>query len=159
MVIHVFQLDERDFEILTELKNNSKQSLGKIAKKLDIPKSSVYRKITKLEENGLIRHYSIRIDYQKLGKPILAYILISIESSVSGKTQKEIAMEIAQFPAIHEIHITTGDYDMIAKVRAKSVEDLGEIVINKIRNVKGVGKTYSIVTLQILPEETNIVRV
>ncbi len=158
-MVQSFQLDDLDFEILLELKKSAKQSLGQLAKKLDIPKSSVYRRILKMEEKGVIAGYTVRIDFNKIGKPIIAFILISVQTTIVERTQREIALEIAKIPEIYEIHIITGEYDMIAKTRTSSVDHLGNIVVNKIRNIKGVEKTLTNVSLQNLKEEININKV
>jgi DNA-binding Lrp family transcriptional regulator len=148
-----FQLDERDMEILLLLMKNAKQSLGKIAQKLEIPKSSVYRRIMKLEQAGVIRNYSISIDYEKIGKPITSFILISVLFQSTERSQEEIALDIIKIPEIYEIHIITGEYDMIAKARTKSVEELGNIIVKSVRNVEGVGKTITNVSLKKIKEE------
>lgn len=60
----MFQLDEYDLMILQELKRNSKQSFGKLSNRIGKPKSFVYRRITKLEQLGIISKYSIAINYR-----------------------------------------------------------------------------------------------
>jgi DNA-binding Lrp family transcriptional regulator len=128
IMAQTFQLDDRDLEILLLLKKNAKLSLGKIAQKLDIPKSSVYRRIMKLEQEGVIKNYSIAIDFERIDKPITSFILISVLFQSTDRSQEEIAFDIIKIPEIYEIHIITGEYDMIAKARTKSVEELGEII-------------------------------
>ncbi|MHA1668745.1 MAG: Lrp/AsnC family transcriptional regulator [Candidatus Heimdallarchaeaceae archaeon] len=149
----MFQLDKKDLEIILELKRNAKSSMGQLTKKLEIPKSSIYRRILKLEEKGIISGYTARINFNKIGKPIVSFILISVQLDTVKVTQREIALEIAKIPEVYEIHIITGEYDLLAKVRTTSIENLGDVVVNKIRNIKGVGKTLSNVSLESIIEE------
>jgi len=116
--------------------DNTKYSLGQLSKILVIPKSSVYRRIQKLESNGIIKGYSAKLDHNKIGKLIIAFILISINSGINN-SQESIARKIARVPEVYDIHIITGEYDMIAKVRTSTVESLGDLVVNKIRKIKG----------------------
>jgi DNA-binding Lrp family transcriptional regulator len=159
IMAHMFQLDDRDMEILLLLMKNSKQSLGQLSQKLGIPKSSIYRKITKLEQDGVIKNYSIAIDFEKIGKPITSFILISVLFQSTERSQEEIALDIIKIPEIYEIHIITGEYDMIAKARTKSVEELGDIIVKSVRNIEGVGKTITNVALKKIKEEIYSVQI
>jgi len=149
----LYQLDDRDLEILLMLKKNAKQSLGKLAQQLEIPKSSVYRRILRLEEEGIIKNYTISVDFERIGCSITSFIWISIQFQTTERSQEEIALDITKIPEVYEIHIITGEYDMLAKVRTKSVQELGEIVVKSIRNIKGVGKTITNVSLKSVKEE------
>ncbi|MHA1302558.1 MAG: Lrp/AsnC family transcriptional regulator [Candidatus Heimdallarchaeaceae archaeon] len=151
-----YQLDDLDLDILLELKKDGKQSLGQLNRKLGVAKSSIYHRLTKLKNLGIIKNYTINVDYTKMGKPVIAFILITALTTQNERTQEEIAKEIASIPGVYEVHIITGEYDMIAKVRVETIELLGHMVVNKIRNVKGVGKTLSNVSLVSIREEKDI---
>ncbi len=68
--------------------------------------------------------------------------------------QREVAEKIANLPEIQEVHIIAGDWDMIAKVREKDVEGLGKAVLDKIREIKGVKETVSLIVFESIKETT-----
>jgi len=72
------KLDKKDLKILEILKENSKLTTSQIYKKTNIPITTVHNRIKKLENLGIIRSYTLKLDYNKLGKPITGFILVTI---------------------------------------------------------------------------------
>jgi DNA-binding Lrp family transcriptional regulator len=62
------------------------------------------------------------------------------ESSVSAL---KIAQKIQDLPGVYEIHIISGEYDILTKIRGPSFDEVGKNVIAKIRQIKGVGRTFT----------------
>ena len=125
------ELDEKDLEILKLLKDNSRLTSRQIYKKTRIPITTIHNRIKKLEENGVIKNFTLNLDHKKLGQPILAYILITINYTLpTGKktTQEEVARKIRTYSNIEEINIVTGLVDMLILGRFKDIEELYDFV-------------------------------
>jgi DNA-binding Lrp family transcriptional regulator len=77
-----------------------------------------------------------------MGKPITAFILISFlpEPTIS---QRNLAQEIASMEGVQEVHLISGEYDILVKVRGTSMESIGSLVIDRIRMLRGVGRTLT----------------
>jgi len=135
-------LDEKDRAILEELIKDSRKTTKAIAKELDIPRATVHDRIVKMEQNGLIKKFTAVPDYGQLGLGVTAFILVQF-SSQEGMSQRETAEEIADLRGIHEVHMISGEYDMLLKVRGASMEEIGKLVIDKLREVKGVARTLT----------------
>ncbi len=145
------ELDEKDLMILDELKNNSKQRTSGISKKTGIPITTVHNRVKKLESEGIIKNYTVNIDYEKLGKKISAYILVNVIyklSDGSKLSQRSVAEKIKSFPRVEEVNIMAGATDMLIKVRANDVKDLNYFVIEKLRELDGVDKTQTLIVLE-----------
>lgn len=71
-------LDEKETLILSELRRNSRQSLVEISKKTDIPISTVFDKIRKIEEMLIVKHVSL-VDFSKIGFNIRVAIFIKAD--------------------------------------------------------------------------------
>ncbi len=143
-------LDKKDLKIIEILKQNSKQTTSQISKKFNIPITTVHNRIKKLEKLGIIKNYTVVLDYKKLDKGILSYILSSVMYVLpNGEkiSQEEVAKEIKKIGA-EEVSIVTGGTDLIIKVRVKDVEELNEFVIKKLRSIKGVDKTQTVIVLK-----------
>jgi Lrp/AsnC family transcriptional regulator, leucine-responsive regulatory protein len=145
-------LDKKDVQILTHLKVDSNQSMSTLADDLSIPRTTLQERIARLRKIGVIKRFTIQQDYSKLGKGVTVFILISFESS-AGTSQKEAAEKIAQIPDIYEVHIISGDWDFLVKARGESIESIGQLVMDKIRNVKGVERTLTCASFLTLKEE------
>lgn len=135
-------MDEKDTDILEALVADSRNTTKAIAKALDIPRATVHDRIVKMEQKGIIRRYTAVPDYAKLGLGVTAFILVQFEPE-KGISQRDTADEIALLPGIYEVHMISGEYDMILKVRGSSMEDVGRLVIDRLRDVKGVARTLT----------------
>jgi DNA-binding Lrp family transcriptional regulator len=135
-------LDEKDTSILSALTEDSRKTTKAIAKELEIPRATVHDRIVKMEQKGVIRKYTAVPDYSQLGLGVAAFILVQFEAE-KGLSQRDTAEDIASIPGIYEVHMISGEYDMILKVRGASMEEIGKLVIDRLREVKGVARTLT----------------
>ncbi len=135
-------LDEKDSAILEELMKDSRKTTKAIAKELDIPRATVHDRIAKMEEKKVIERYTAVPDYKQLGIGVTSFILVQFTPQ-EGLSQRETAEEIADLKGIFEVHMISGEYDMLLKVRGSSMEDIGRLVIDRLREIKGVARTLT----------------
>ena len=135
-------MEEKDEIIIRKLRLDSSQPISELAADLQLPRTTVQERIKKLVQNGIIKRFTLQLDYAKIGKPVTAFILVSFLAG-TGVSQKEAAQKIAEIPDIYEVHVISGDWDIIAKARGESIQSIGELVLDKIRNVKGVERTLT----------------
>ena len=144
-------LDEKDIKILGLLKENSSLTTGKISKKTGIAVTTVHNRIQKMKKEGVIKNYTLKLDYEKLGKPITAYILLSVNQSLaSGKkiSQQEVGKKIKAHDNVEYVDIVTGATDMIIRVRASSMSGLNDLLTKDLRKIDGVDKTQTMMVLE-----------
>jgi len=151
-------LDKKDLKILQIIQKNCQLSSKDIAKKVGSPITTVFSKIKRMEKMGIIKEYRAIVDPKKLGFSATAFILASVSYSINGEkvSQREIAKEIAKFPEVQEVHIITGDWDLLIKIRAENVDKMGKFVIDKLRLVKGIEKTLTCVVFETVKETTDV---
>lgn len=144
------KLDEKDYNVLDILKENSKLTTHKISKKINIPITTIHNRIKKLEKLGIIKNYTINLDYKKLDLGIAGYILVNVIYTLpSGEKvkQENVAQQIKKLKGVEEINIVTGGTDIIIKIRVKDVDELNDFVTKKLRMIKGVDKTQTMIIL------------
>jgi len=144
--------DEKDIVILNELKKNSRNSTKNIAANVNIPRVTVHDRIEKMMKNGIIKSFNVSINYKKIGFPTEVFVFVSFLPNVDI-SQRELAKHIAKLPDISEVHIISGEYDLLLKVRGKSLEDVGKLVVDKLRKFKGVGRTLTLACFETIKEE------
>jgi len=148
-------LDEKDVALLELLQENARLTVKELSRKIGSPITTTHARLKRLEREGFIKAYRAILDPKKLGFNTLAYIFISF-SREKGLDQRKVASEIAKIPEVQEVHIITGEWDILAKVRVSNVDALGELVVNKLRNIEGVEKTYTSVVLENVKESTKL---
>ena len=149
------KIDEKDKQLLSLLQKNCKLSLRELSQIMEMRETTIFTRIKRLEKEGVIKEYRAILDPKAIGKNVLTFILIKYDPS-AGIKQREVAEKIASLPEIQEVHIIAGDWDMIAKVREKDVESLGKAVLDKIREIKGVKETVSLIVFESIKETTFI---
>jgi Lrp/AsnC family leucine-responsive transcriptional regulator len=145
-------LDDKDLAILRELEKDSRRSTKAIADDLDIPRATVHERIKRMVEKDLIKGFTVILDHSLLGEPVTAFILVSFLPSATV-SQRDVAQRIAGLEGVHEVHLISGEYDILVKVRGPSMEAIGSLVIDSIRNIEGVGRTLTCASFASVKEE------
>ncbi len=140
-------LDEFDKQIVNYLRVNGRERISKLADDLGINRVTAARRLEYLVNEGIIERFTIKLNHEALGLDVLAFVFISFKRKGSI-TQLELAEEISNLEGVEEVHIIAGEFDIIAKVRAKNLKGLGEKVVNRIRGYQGVETTFSHVVFQ-----------
>jgi len=152
------ELDEKDLAILTLLQKNCRMTAREIARKIDSPITTVFAKMRRMEQQEVIKEYRAILDSKKLNLGTTAFILASF-SYRNGETplsQRVIAEQIAKFPEVQDVHIISGDWDILIKIKEESVDAVGNFVIDKLRTVKGIEKTLTCMVFDTQKETTEL---
>lgn len=134
------QIDKMIVQILAGDANTSATQIG-AAVGLSIP--AVNKRIRRLQEEGVIRSFTVLTDGKKIGKPILAHILLVLRY---GDGVESFVKYIQSDPDILECYAVTGEYDYILKVCAADVESLEEKLL-QLKRQKGVVKSHTMLSL------------
>jgi len=146
-----------DQRILGELQKRGRVSLKEIARKLHIPVSTVHEKVKRLEREGLIKSYHALLNSEALGFGVTSFILVSVDYSSSQKPdQQKLAKKISSLKNVQEVQIISGDWDILVKIKARSVRSAGDFVTKHLRKISGVGKTKTMVVFETVKESTAI---
>jgi Lrp/AsnC family leucine-responsive transcriptional regulator len=154
------KLDEKDLAILALIQEDSKLTAKQIAKKIHAPLTTVFAKTKRMEQQGIIKSYRAIVAAEKLGAGTSAFILASVSyrSKADGVSvsQRTVAEEISKFAEVQEVHIITGDWDLLVKLRAESVDAIGKFVVDKLRLISGLEKTLTCMVFETVKETTKV---
>lgn len=160
IIIMVSKLDEKDSAILRLIQTDSKLTAKQISKKIGTPITTVFAKIKRMEDLGIIKEFRAIVAPDKLNAGTAAFILASVSyrNTLDGVpvSQRAVAKEIAKFPEVQEVHIITGDWDLLVKLRAESVDAVGKFVVDKLRLIQGLEKTLTCMVFETLKETTEV---
>ncbi|PIZ52419.1 hypothetical protein COY27_00285 [Candidatus Woesearchaeota archaeon CG_4_10_14_0_2_um_filter_33_13] len=143
-------IDEKDQKIIEILKEHGDFTTRQIAKKTLLPVTTIHNRIRKLKQEGIIKRFTIDLDYKKLGKDFSAIILVSADYKVLRelkKDQHQLAKEISFLPEVEKVDIVTGGTDMVVRVRVKDVEGYDKFLLKKFQNIPGVDRTQSLIVI------------
>jgi len=153
----LLKLDDVDLKILRMIQNDSQPSTTQLARKLNVAVTTVYSKIRRLEKNHIIQGYRALIDPRTLGLRVTAFVLATVSYGAQRyDLDRAVAKQIAQFPEVQEVHIISGDWDFLIKVKTADVEGVGRFLAEKLKTVRGVDKTLTCMVFQTMKETTEI---
>ena len=149
------QLDEVDRKILTELQEDSGQSLDEIARRVGSSKTPVWNRIRKMREAGVIRRQTVILDPEALGLEACFFVLIRT-SEHEAEWQKKFLETLKRRPEVLEAHRLAGDIDYILKVRvrnARAYDTFYQALISEVRiyNVTALLSMEEIKSTTMLP--------
>lgn len=144
--------DERDLRILEALRRDARKTFTDLASELNLPRTTVQERVRRLIEEGYIRSFTVIPDYAKIGSGTTAFVLVSFTPTMDV-SQRELAAQISKFSEVYEVHLVSGQWDMILKVRGSSVEDVGKLVIDRLRPLKNVSKTETCFVFETMKEQ------
>jgi Lrp/AsnC family transcriptional regulator for asnA, asnC and gidA len=146
----MIEIDEKDDAILDVLKADSSLSMQKIAKRTGIPIATVHHRIKKLEREGIIARYTIVIDKAKLGKKLVAYVLVK---ATPKSDHVELLEKLMKHENVEDGSAITGAFDLMLKVRLASIEELDQFVLKHLRTFDDIAQTETMIAFR------NIVKV
>lgn len=136
------ELDKKDIAILNALQFNASLRLEDLAKSVSLAPSSVHDRLRRLEKDGVIRKWSIELDYSALGLGVLAFIGIRARVPCS-----ELFDGVNALPEVEECHSVAGELSMLLKVRVSSTDKLLEVG-EKLRQIPGVEQATTTIVLK-----------
>ncbi|MHA1722075.1 MAG: Lrp/AsnC family transcriptional regulator [Candidatus Baldrarchaeia archaeon] len=144
-------MDEVDFKILKELQRDGRVSFAEISRRIGVPDSTVYDRFTRLKDSGVIKGFTVILDDKKLGINITALVGVETRSENYGR----VANELSRIDEVIEVYGVTGEFDLMVKIKAVSMEDLSRI-LNIIRSMNGVDDIFVMTVLETFKEEHKI---
>ncbi len=144
-------LDETDKAILRILLIDARTPYSKIARMLGLSEATVYLRVKRLKEKGVLRGFYADVDAFKVGFNVLAFVLIKADP----RRYKDVLEKLREIRSIVELYEVTGEYMGLAKIRTRSQEELVK-VIDEIGGVEGVTGTYTMYVLKVLKEEKRL---
>jgi len=144
------KLYDKDLKILDLLKEHADYSTREIAKKTLLPITTIHNRIQKLRKQGVIQRYTIDVDYSRLDRNFVAYVLVSVNLrylKTQNKTQYDIIKEMRKFHFVERVDIVTGLTDLVVIMRTKDVEEFDKCLMTKLQLIEGVEKTQSLIVI------------
>lgn len=144
-------LDETDLTILAILEDDGRISVSELAERIHISRSAAYERVQRLRRSGVITGFSARLDSSRLGLGVAAFVTIATEQAAWDA----IAEQLRQMPEIEYAAATTGGFDALILVRVGTLEDLKELVLDRVHTLAGVKATTTIIVLDEIIKRTS----
>ncbi len=147
----VLSLDTLDWKILQAIQENSKQTYSEIGRQLDIAHSTVFDRIRKMERSGVIKKWTVDINFEKIG---MNYMTARMTVYADPKEIENIAKKLSEAKEVLEVSLSLSEeFLIIANVFAKNQDELHSFIAKKVAPLQGVLRIRtSIITKKIKQE-------
>lgn len=137
------ELDETDRAILRILQADARTPFSEVARRIDMSSATVHDRVGRMEDAGVIEGYHAEIDPKAVGYGVSALVGLRVEQG-----REEDALErLRDIEGVREIHLTTGEWDVILRVVAEDTDRLRELMFERIAEMDGFSRSQTMIIL------------
>jgi Lrp/AsnC family transcriptional regulator for asnA, asnC and gidA len=140
-----YELDDTDRKILALLLEDAKMPYTEIARRVHVSGGTVHVRMARLEELGVVKGATLKLDYVKLGYGVNAFLgIYLLKSSVYAS----VAEQLRDIPEVVSIHFTTGAYGVFARLVCRDTQHLRDVLHDRIQLIEGIERTETLISLE-----------
>ena len=136
-------MDDTDRQLIAQLRRDARTSIAALATRLKVSRGTVTNRIKRLEDDGEIVGYTVRVRPDVQQNVIKAWMSIAVE----GNQTRVVIASLLGEPNVTALHDTNGRWDLLAELRAQNLQELAK-VLERIRLVKGISNTETSIHLE-----------
>jgi|SRR6478752_1218995 len=142
MAAPALRLDDTDERLLALLRRDGRRPIAQLAKDLGISRGLLYLRLARLENEGVVAGYTVRLGEAFAGRRVRAHMMIK----TLPRCHREVEQALADLPLVQAVFAISGEYDVIAMLEAEDSSQLNDLVDN-IGMLEGVERTTTSVIL------------
>ncbi|MEJ0004699.1 MAG: Lrp/AsnC family transcriptional regulator [Pararobbsia sp.] len=135
-------LDDIDLKILTQLQDDARTSTARLAKDIGVARTTVVARIARLEREGIIAGYSLRLGREVLDGLVQAFVGITVEA----RSGPEVIRKLSKIVEIQMLCSVSGEFDYMVLLQVSSPARLDRL-LDEIGSLEGVARTRTSVVL------------
>lgn len=129
-------MDNIDRQLLSLLRNDARMTIAAMAKTVGVSRGTVQNRIARLEADGTVMGYTVRLKSSAEDQSIRAFMTVAVE----GNRTDEVLKALRGDPAVCTLYSTNGRWDIVAELRSDSLEAVDR-VLGRIRLIDGISNT------------------
>jgi Lrp/AsnC family leucine-responsive transcriptional regulator len=146
-------IDDTSLKILKILQEKARIPNIEVARRVGLAPSAVLERIRKLEKQGIIDGYEVRLNPQRFRRSLIAFITVKTDRS---RDSERVGKHLAAIPEVQEVHFVSGTDGYLVKMRVADSEELGRLIQTKIAAIKAVRSTRTAIVIATVKETARI---
>jgi DNA-binding Lrp family transcriptional regulator len=131
MAFPAAELDPVDRRIVTLLQQNGRMTNAALAEAVGLTATPMLQRMKKLEQSGVIQGYAARVDAAKLGRPVLAFVHVTLKGH-GLPVHRRFVESVTELPEVLECHHIAGDEDFLLKVAMHDIAELEHFLLHRL---------------------------
>ena len=145
----VVPLDAIDRQLLVLLSRDARVSQRGLARELRMSPPAIGDRLARLEREGVIRGYSVTIDWSALGY-VTCYLAVTVRPDAD---QAAVMAQLYKLPEVEDVLVITGSLDMLVRMRVRDHVHLRRFLLEHVWQLEGVQRTETFLSLAELPSK------
>lgn len=137
-----YRLDDIDRQLLRLLHMNARASTAHLARQMGLARTTVVARVVRLEQEGVIAGYGVRLGARMEQAAVRAYCGIRVQP----KMAPSVMQALNRLVEVEEVSAVSGQYDYMVFLRCESNEKL-DALLDRIGMIDGIQQTYTSVVL------------
>jgi Lrp/AsnC family transcriptional regulator for asnA, asnC and gidA len=137
------ELDETDRAILRILQTDARTPFSEIARRIEMSSATVHDRVGRMEEAGVIEGYHAKVNAREVGFGTSALVGLRIQQG----RERDALERLRDIDGVQEVHLTTGEWDVILRVFAEDTDGLRELMFDRIAEMDGFSRSQTMVIL------------
>jgi len=133
---------DADAKLLDLLRANAREPTASLARKLGLARSTVQERLARLEREGVVKGYTVRLADEAQGNRLRAVVMIETDP----KQADRVSVELKKMPEVRSLAAVSGSYDLVAQVETDTAARI-DALLDRIGRAPGVARTVSSIIL------------
>ena len=146
-------IDDVSLKILKILQQKARIPNVEVARQVGMAPSAVLERIRKLEKQGFIDGYEVRLNPKRFARSLVAFVSVKLKKL---DAEIKIGQALARSPEVQEVHYVAGEDAFWVKIRAADTEALSRLIRDNIAAIEGVQSTRTTIVLSTYKETARI---
>ena len=135
--------DTLDRDLLALLQVNARASTAELARQLGTARTTVLARLERLEREGVIAGYTVRLGHDLLDQGLQAFVGVTVQP----KAGRDVVRQLTRMPEVRQLCAVSGEFDYVVLLRAESALRMNTL-LDEMGNFDGVVKTTTSVALE-----------
>lgn len=138
------ELDDVDRALLALLVEDGRRSVNALADEVNLSRASVYRRLDRLRDDGVLTGTSARLDPTAVGWGVNALVMVDVDQG----SWRDLRDQLLQLDGLEYLAMTTGRFDFLLRLRARSAQTLRDTVLEALASNPAVRATETVFILE-----------
>ncbi len=147
------EMDRADLKILETLQQHGALSAAEIAEKVDLTTSTCWRRISRLEEAGVIRNRVALLDREKVGLAVTVFSRVKLATQGRDALSK-FEQAVRELPEVVECYTLMGDSDFLLRIVTRDIKAYEAFFLDHLSRLPDVQSVHSSIALSVIKETT-----
>ena len=145
-------IDTISLEILAILQKKARIPNVEVSRQVGLAPSAVLERIRKMENQGIIQGYEVRLNPELFDRALIAFIKVKTATTAI----RDVGSALSEIPEVQEVHYVAGEDSYLIKIRTSGTKRLGHLLCDLIQSIPGVVSTKTSTVLSTVKETSRI---